>query len=909
MQKIIMNKSAWIKAFSVAVLCVSFLSVQPAWGQRKSAYEKLDPARLAQTLRAFGMNELLAELVRSDKGADAKSAALLVQVRIAAAAKAEDQAGRDKLLDEAIVMLDKLVKATADAADDEAELQHYRFMLDRIVVEGITKTVPYIERLSYFQARPGDAVAVAKLTRSAVGLLDRLTAKLGMLHEEWADDEGRMVTGVLWRMEAFIQEVRYRGAWIRMYRAMVLPADSDERAMLLQQAITDVGDFADAEDNSSGEKFDSLLLSGMCARMFGEWRDASGFLKRAADKDARTGIRLKAYFETVVCFIDRKKFAEAQKAVGEFIKQAGLLPVQKVAVDRRAILLKNRLLEVRAEAVKKEDPAKSAKLLEESRKMLLDFVEKHPAYREQIMEIIVGKYEGADTKDLPPGIRVLVGVREFTKAVRKAAGEKAKTPDFTEAEKIFAEVLADKRSDDSGLVTALWYMGHIRNMQRINKEAARYFSRLAEKFPKDSRAKDSAMNAVSSLRGILTEKKTTAAAAGTEFVKQYAHCLEVLVNNWGEKDPKIRSYNYELGIQYDTLKRNDDAIAAFNKVDPNSELYLPSRSRILSLQAETLFDSTAPQETRQRLAVNLIRDLRSYCRRARKFASETADKDRRMQVLGWGARCDMVIAQIFKDVLNQPAQSVAHAEKVPRNWPEVTGLKRRSQEFIIRVLLEGGQTADAIAKLLKLVEQNPKGAERLIAKAIDQIHIRILRLEFRRDEQSKKKLADLRKAYRVFAEKLYKWASQSKLPAEQMYGFEQAMAIAYASSDNVEEVKKARNLFERLDKEKSSQVMNILGLARCLARLGKNIEAMKQYDRLINGLPRKSAQWWRAQLERLQFALRIYGHSDKGLESIRLQVRVLRGTDSKMGEYRELFDAIENKAREMLKTIGEKTGE
>lgn len=892
------------------VLCTACLPVQDGWAQQKqkSAYEKLDQARLAERLRAYGMNELLESLVRSDKGADTKSAALLVQARIAAAAKAGDRAESDKLLDEATVLLDKLIKATAAAEDDQAKLQHYRFMLDRIVIEGATKTAPYVERLSYFHARASDGEIVAKLTQSAIDILGSLRDKLETLHYEWAGDDERMVTGVLWRLEDFIHEVRYRGAWIRMYRAMVLPPDSDERAMQLQQAITDVSEFAGAEDDSGGVKFDSLLLSGMCARMLGEWHNASDFLKLADDKNASADIRLRANFETVLCLIDQKQFDEAQKAVENFIRQSGTLQVQKVVADFYAILLKNRLLEIQADAVKEEDPDKSAKLLEESRKTLLDFVEKYPDYRDQIMEIIVGKYDQVDTKDIPPGIRVLVGVSEFTKTVRKADEAKNKTPDFTKAEKIFTEILSDKRSGDSGLATALWYMGNIRNMQRSNYQAAQYFIQLTEKFPDDLRAKDSALNAVRSLQGILEEKETTAAELGTEFVKQYAHCLAVLVGNWGEKDPKIRSYNYELGKTYDILGRNDEALSALNKVDPDSELYLPSRSRILSLRAEILFDSTAGQETRQRIAVDLIQDLNSYCRRARAYADKTTDKQRRQQVLEWGADCDMVIAQILKDVLNQPAQSIAHAEKSTRNWPEITDLDRRSREFIIRVLLESGQTTDAVEKLLKLVEQTPKGSEVLVTKAIDQIHVRILRLEFRSDDKSRKKLADLRKAYRVFAEKLYKWAGQSRTPASQMYGYEQALAIAYASSDKIEEVNKARDMFERLDREKPNQTMNVLGLARCFRRLEKNTDAMKQYDRLINGLPPKSAQWWRAQLERLQFALQIYGDNAEGLESIRLQVRVLRYKDPKMGEYWELFNTADNQAGKLLSTIERKSG-
>ncbi|MCK4625441.1 MAG: hypothetical protein KAV00_09040, partial [Phycisphaerae bacterium] len=827
---------------------------QTVWGQHKdkSAYEKLDQTKLAQTLRAFGMNELLVELVKSGSGSDMKSAAILVQAKIAAAANAKDQAGRDKLLNEAIAQLDKLIAATAKATDDKTKLQHYSFTLDRAVTEGSTKTAPYIEHLMSFQTKPGDTETVAKLTKSAVGILDRLTDQLGLLHEDWDEDDEKLITGVIWKLESLIEEVRYRGAWIRMYRAMALEGDSDERAMLLQQAISDVGGFAIAKDNSKGVKFYSLLLSGMCTRMLGEWHNAGSFLKRAADKDASAGVRLKAWFEMVVCAIDQKEFAKAQTAIENFIKNGHSLKVEKVDVDLQATLLKTHLLEVQAQALKKEDPAKSAKLLEESRKILLDFIEKYPAYRDQIMEILIGKYEGADTKDLPPSIRVLIGAREFTKAIRKAKAEKKKTPDFTNAEKIFTDIAKDKRAGKADHATALWYMGYIRNIQRRNDKAAHYFYQLAEKYPEDKRAKDSAMNAVNSLRGIVIEKKTTAAKLGKEFVEQYARCLALLVKGWGENDPKIRSYNYELGIMYDTLNRNNDAISAFNKVDPNSELYLPARSRVLSLQAEVLFKSKDPQEKREYLANNLIRDLGFYCRRARRYANEVAKKqpNKAKQVLGWGAECDMVIAQIHQDIRNQPVQSITHAEKIPQNWPELPDMRRRSQEFITRVLLESGQTDKAVALLLKLVEENPKGAETLIAEAIDKIHVHIRQLEFRHDAKSKKKLADLKKAYRVFSEELYKWALQEKKKKEQknekkediaawMYGYRQALASAYESSGNIDEVKKSLEMFTQLDKAKSGQAMNIRGLARCYRRLGKNTEAMKQYDRLVGGLKQK----------------------------------------------------------------------
>ncbi len=898
-------------------MCVVLMPVRSAEAQRAvkatCAYEKLDQARLAEALGNLRMRELLEALVGKEKpevGGDLKGQALLVQARIDAALQAKDQESRDKLLDEAIAKLDELIKATAKAVNDEGILRHYRFILKRIVTEGITKTAPYIERLSYFQARPGDAETVAGLTKSAVARLDRLVAKLMTQRDEWTGKTKHMTNRAIWKLGDLIDEANYRGAWIRLNRGMVIPSDSKERPMLLNQAISDVRKFAGAGDDSSGVKFDSLLLSGMCARLLSELGNAESFLKRAADKDARPPIRLKAMFEMCVCRIDQKKYDEAAAAIKDFAKRGATLKIAKLAVDLQSAMLTNRLLEVRAEAVRKTDPAGADKLVEESIKVLLVFIEKYPGYREHIMDIIVGKYEGRDTKGLSPDVIVLIGVKEYTRASREARSEKGRTPDFTKAEELFGKVLADKRTGDSGRAAALWYMGLIKNIQRRNYDAAKNFREMADKFPTDPRAKNSALYAIASLRGILKEKNTTAEKMGKEFVEEYTRCLEVLVKNWGEKDPGIRSYNYELGTMYDILERNTEAKKAFNRLDPDSEQYIPSRFRILSLQAEDLFESAGSQVDRQRRANNLIRDLRTYNRRAKKYADSIAgkDKDRAAQVRGWCAECGMLVAQIMKDILDRPEKGAAEAEKAAKDWPDVPGIKRRSQEFVVRVLLETGKTSQAIKRLLSLVEKDPKDAEDLIAEAIEQIRVRIDRMEFLTDEKSRKKLAELRSAYRIFAVKLYDWARSNKKP-EEMYGFKQALAGAYESSKNLDEVREALKMYRQMDKDKSGQAVNVLGMARCCRRLGMNKEAMEQYDRLAEGMKEKTPQWWRARLERLQFAIRIFADDAKSLEEIRLQIRVLQYKDRKMGGFWELFNIIDRRSGELLKKIRHKTDE
>jgi len=79
---------------------------------------------------------------------------------------------------------------------------------------------------------------------------------------------------------------------------------------------------------------------------------------------------------------------------------------------------------------------------------------------------------------------------------------------------------------------------------------------------------------------------------------------------------------------------------------------------------------------------------------------------------------------------------------------------------------------------------------------------------------------------------------------------------------------------------------------------------MEQYDRLISGLGEKSVHWWRAQLERLQYATEIYKANAKGLKSMVLQVRVLTYKDKDMGGYWKQFSEIEGQANAALKAMG-----
>ena len=589
------------------------------------------------------------------------------------------------------------------------------------------------------------------------------------------------------------------------------------------------------------------------------------------------------------CLIEQKQFDQAGKFIENDFAAVGREAAGAVAADMQGSLLKSHLLEARAEAAQPGDPKLAEKFRQQAVHVLLGFINKRPEYREPFMEVIAPKFEGRHAKEQPPTVQLALGIWHYNKQPLEAPAR---------ASELFEMVRRNKDAGGNLRATSLWYLGLISNSQRRNRQAAVYFSELAEKYPGDPRAKDAAFNALRSLNGVLAQSKAEPHQLGKEFVEQYARVLKVLTGGWASADRKILLKHYDLGIQYETLGRTQEAIEAFGKVPSDSELYLPSRYRILDLRVQDLLDKPLPSAAKRQFALSLATNLRDYRGRAGKYAAAVAENnpERAKQVWVWAARCHMLEAQLYKDILDQPAKAISAAREAAERWRTVPNIEAVTQEFVVRVLLETGQTDQAVAILEKF-----RGAESLLAETINQIRVRIDRLEIQTDTQSRGQLRKYRQAYRVFAERLYRTATARKLPEEQMYPFEQARAGAYEFGSR-QEAAEALELYEKLDKARPNEAMNIRGLARCYRRLGKNKQAMDHYDRLIDGLPEKSAVWWRAQLERLEFFLEAYADNAEGLRDALLHIRQLRRYfGGGLGGFHKQFGVIEGKAGELLK--------
>lgn len=897
-----LRKFRWPAAWAAAaVFTWPALSQGPS--KPLSAYEKLDESRLATRLKELQMAELLDALPElSDKADDVQRTFLRIQAKIAAAARVEDENARNKLLDEAIASQDELIKLTRNAKTGQELLRHYRYSLDRVVTEGITKTRGTVQRLQYFLARTNDEQAVEKVTKSALGVLDPLMRRMEMTLDDWNREDDKIVTGVLYRLEALIAEARYRGSWVRFHRGMVLPRSGKaeavtERKLLLHRVIEDLADWANEADNASGVKFDSLLLSGMAARELGEWNNAMSLLRRAADKGAGP-VRLKALFEQARCLIEQGKFTQAGTFIEKDFTTIGREAMGAVAADMQASLLRSRLLEAQAGSLKASDPKRAAELEGQSVQVLLDFVAERPEYREAFMEVIGPKLARTDPGKRGPKTEVALGIWYFNK----------KTPEaLAEAAGKFQSV--DKKEHEGSKIhaTALWYLGVIRNAQRQNLPAASYFRRFAQLYGKtDPRGKNAAMNAVKSIHGYLAEKGLEPHQLDKSFIEDYRDALKVLVDGWGETDPKIRLYYYDLGIQHETLGQVPEAIVAFSKVPSDSELRMHSAYRILDLSVQRALADRGAGYGAQRAALRLVSELQNYRARAGKYLAE-APPARAKLVRAWAAKCHLLEAQLYREILEDPAKAIQAARDAPKQWPEVPDIESISREFIVRVQLESGQTEQAIQELQAL-----RGAEELVAATIAQIRTRIARLEIRTDPRSARELAKYRQAYKAFAARLYKFAEaryrDDPEKDKKMYRFAQALAGAYEFGTK-EEAEDALRRYERLHKERPKDGDNIRGIARCYRRLGNHKAAGEQYERLVRGLPEDTEAWWRAQLERLQFFLAAYGSDAEVVDDVLLHIRQLRRFKGwKLGGFRSGFAALEDRAKELVRGRAQRPG-
>ena len=879
-----LNKTR-IKAVLVVSLLVATSAPLPA---QQSAYDQLDETVLSKTLRELQMTELLNALVSQPGKGNVVSLTNAAQAKIAEALAQTDQDKRDKALDEAIAMQDRIVEATKAARDPKDMLVHFRATLERVMLEGGTKVDPYFKRLSYFQGKLDDPAKILQFTKTPIELLIKLQGRIQIAHDNWQGNEDALIYGHLDKLTELQLEARYRGAWLRFYRGFALPAGDKQRENLLRQAIGDVGDFANDQDNETGVKFDSISLSGLASRELGEFDNARGFFARlVGTAEVAKEAQLKALFDIAHIWIDQKDWAKGEAAIKDFAERGGKLMGKEgeVAVSMQTALLSSNLYEEWAGQARAKDPAQAARLMGQSVTALTDFCDKFPKFRDSFMEIIATKYEGQDTSKLPVAMKIIL--------MRRASG-KGTEEGFTLAEAMGKEILADADKDATPELKAevLFRMGVIKNQQKQNLPAAKAFRELAEQYPRDKNAYAAARNAYASLRGIMDDRKVEEPKKlGSEFLQEWIKTLEILITH-AAKDRTLLDLNYDLALGYEAAERTKDAMAALNRIDPGSELYFPSRFKALVQRVNLLQDDKRSEADRTKVAMELVKELREYRDKAKDFTA--ADAARQQRVRGWAAECDIQVVYLMREPLNLKDEAVREAEELAGKWKDVAPtMDRRVQEFVIRTLLEE-RKIDLVIERLK----SYSGGGELIADVLNQIWSTIEKLRYdRADPKAVDKLKEYMDTYRKFAEQLYNSAPKD-LPAEKMYEYEQALAGALEFGTN-EETTKALGMYQALRKTRPSDARNVWGLMRCYMKLGQDKQTVDTLNDLVQNLPDRSPDWWRAQYERLNYFLRTKKDNPQVIKDIQLQIRILRLKDENVGGLVRQFKEVEQEAQKL----------
>ena len=540
------------KLAAIVILAVAVIS-WPASAQNlkiASAYEQLSMSRLIKQLSLLGMTDLLraieAEIPAADESVNAWATRGRVRMGLAnAMARPEDQ---NRVMDEAIVLLRKAADK-AEGQDGKSpgdRIEMYRIMLELVTAMGRYRVEnPHILRLRMLLGSEADRKIILKYTKEAVERADYLGDKVPRTLVDWQTDiEIYVMYGP--KLEDLQLEMRYNVGWVRLHRAMALPPGS-ERAELCRNVLSDMKEFC--SDPESGVMGWAMYATGIARRLLGEHAEAEAIFKKIAeDEKENKDLRQRAWFERVHNRIDEGADAKIDKALADF--EAGSIAIwgqdKRVIVDLRLVLLRSYRIELAA--MKETNVAKRKALFAQAQAELLSFVEKYadrPDLIRSFLEMVNTKFSG-DT-DLTIASAIVCMARAYAKLSGETPEDKA------EAEVLLKRVLGHKDLKNPKIAQAiepgvLYELAFMMNKRKLNIEAAKYFVRLALKYPKHDLAEKSALYAVRSLYGVFVERQTKGEVITSSLRMDYIRALETLLGNWPKAEGTVK-WNFDLAAQ------------------------------------------------------------------------------------------------------------------------------------------------------------------------------------------------------------------------------------------------------------------------------------------------------------------------------------------------------------------------
>lgn len=781
---------------------------------QSNAYDSLDPSVLSAALRELQMWEVH-DYLTDQLGAGGESvAAALVKAEALidkAIVKGTALAERRSLLNQAITALRQIVVSTANPPDDKALLKHLEYKLKLAATAGGTRAEPYALRLAYLQGSEQDRRDVVRLTARASSLMIELESEVSDLLVEWRSDLEKLVTAVP-PLRQLHGRILYQGAWVYLYRGMALPKGSEKRQFLAMAQT------AARKCVQIGQRpYRSRLVQGIAARELGQHRDADKHLVGLNAAGVPRDVWIQAMFEAARNLAEEGKGEEALKAVDRFSTTSSKLLGQKgqLQTDIYSAILRSHVYWV--QATRETQSKRKKALLDEAFNPLVEVIQKHganPGVRGTVFHIIARKYGGdvnpADAASIKRAHTVvLLSLAE--ERIKQRSGEPKA---LNEAITMLNEVLGRKDDRLAIMMRAdtLWNMALAYHELRDNVKAGQKFAELAKKFPKHALARNSAMNATATFRGIISERIENKKPVSGFIRKEFVGALEVLLGNpeW-VKRPEVANQFYDLAWQYEKLAMAapDDqalqkkAIEAYQKV-PESNLkdYMGAQHQALAMEVELL--AAAKDDVPLPVAEDLVKRLTAYAERARQEAAKAVNagnKELAKDFMTWGSRAAFNVATVYYNHMDRQDRAMKMLKELPGLWPE-TPVLEESNEFLIRKLMEQGKAMEAGQEVEKFIKKHPQRGSQLIALVIDKVRAAIKKLE--KDPRAAPKVAAYREGYEHLAKLLYDNAAKDpQTTPQRLLRLKQMLADALAGNGKA---KKALELFRECKAEEDKKL-------------------------------------------------------------------------------------------------------
>lgn len=907
-----MTMAQMIRSTAVVLALLAGAGAAGAQDASDSPYDRLQRNREAmmQRLSELEMTELLdAYHQRAAEAGDSEaSIRYMVGRNLLLANQAANEADRERLMNQAIADLRGLIEAGADpdVGDFDAVMAHNSDRLRLAQVLGREKPDPYVLRLIYLQGADADKQAVLATTGEALEILEDLRRDA----EDWLDRVQRdpdlrwdmMITGAIQRMEFFLDQVRYQSAWVSFNRSLamdpqLMPGDPAEveqrRRRLLQDAISNVIEYAEG-DPDSGVKWWSLLLCGTASAELGEYDNAVSYLNRLNDPQADRVVRTRAAYELGKLFIARRQWTQATGQLESFRQSAqGMEEIARAGVDLQAAFLENHLYRQRAAEARGNGDAAAAQQFEQrAQQAFVDYLEQYPQYQRVLLRLIVGAYQDVDD---PAELSTLVLVGKGLFAMPSDEG-----PGRPEEAMRFLRIAAERDDPAAEMLRplAMLNLAWLLNEQGDWREAAQRFRHVAENYPEHPQAKVAAMSAVR----VLDQGVRSGDGVSSDDMSAYAEALETLLSNeqWFE-DPNVRRYSFNLARLLSRTGQNERALEWYIRVPQDSSDYWAARyfameteRKILRRMDPGLLSASARRDK----ANDLVRRMRLYVDQAARAADDLTEP-RRSNLLALGGQTDLMIAEVLKDELDQPAPALAHLQGVGDRWPDQPELAERAQALEVGLLIE----QDRLQQAIEILQSMPaERAQTLVTFLVASIRDRIDQLERRNDPRSREELQARRQDYRRFAEQAFEVVRDE--PAEQQYPFRQMLAEALTETG---EPARALEMFQQLHQARPSDARNLHGIARASWLLEDYDTALLTYRELIQGLDRNNEShqslYWKSQLESMQCAAEAFWDDVSNLRRLRTRYRQLRNYDASFGGLEGQFNFLLSRIEDRIEQL------